>query len=75
MTDIRSLSEFVAPTLLEEFIGAFYQQKPLLLQGLGRTFDGLFGWHDMNRILWQQRWNANVIRLCRDGQDIPQNSY
>jgi ribosomal protein L16 Arg81 hydroxylase len=69
------LSSIIAPVPVDEFFRSYYHQTCLHLHNSLPKFAGLMPWSGLNYILRHQRLDPPQLRLVKDGQPIPVESY
>jgi len=71
----RALSEILAPVSEAEFFEQYLGREFLLCKGWPGKFAGLLPWPDLNRILSHNQLDTPRLRLVREGQTVPFESY
>lgn len=71
-----SLDELLAPVGRQAFRDAYQGRQPLHLPAAGERLRSLLDWDSFNALLSQSGlWTAQTLRLVRDGQAVPVESY
>ncbi len=60
---------------MKEFFDAYSVGRPLVIKGWPSKFDGLLSWADLNQLLLGYQLDFPRMRLLREGQILPQESY
>ncbi len=71
----RDLAELLAPFDVEAFLQNYWGQNFQHLSGTPGRFSGLLPWSVLNQVLRQHRLDSPRVRLIREGEPIPTNSF
>lgn len=73
--DKISLESLFAPHLTEDFLSNFYGKSFAHIVGSKSRFHHLLPWRALNSILGEHRLDYPRIRLSKDGQNIPSETF
>ena len=72
---VNSLERILEPCRAEEFLASFWGKTYKHIRGWPGKFARLLPWHELNEILRRHRLDFPRLRLMRDGQRVPVNTF